>query len=60
MFVKDQTEEICLTAVKQDGSALEFVKNQTKDVCLEAVRQNKTVMDYIRNWELRLEVEKML
>lgn len=59
-FVKKQTEEICLTAVKQDSSALELVKNQTKDVCLEAVRQNKTVMDYIRNWELRLEVEKML
>jgi hypothetical protein len=31
-FVETQTEEICLEAVKQNGSALQFVKEQT-NVC---------------------------
>ena len=39
-FVKKQTEEICLEAVKQKGNALEFVENQTEEICLAAVKQN--------------------
>ena len=37
---QEQTPELCLEAVKQNGWALQFVKNQTYDVCLEAIRQN--------------------
>ncbi len=38
--IKDQTEEICLAAVKQDGYALYYVKNQTEKICLAAIKQN--------------------
>jgi hypothetical protein len=38
--VKEQTEEICLEAVKQDGAALKYVIEQTEEMCLEAVKQN--------------------
>jgi hypothetical protein len=39
-FVKEQTPEICIEAVKQIGYALEFVKEQTPEICLLAVKQN--------------------
>ena len=37
---KNQTPDICLAAVKQDGYALQYVKEQTPDICLAAVKQN--------------------
>ena len=36
--VEDQTEEICLKAVKQHRYALLYVKEQTEKICLEAVK----------------------
>ena len=39
-YVKEQTPEICLEAVKQNGYALEYVQEQTPEICLEAVKQN--------------------
>jgi len=38
-YVKNQTLEICLTAINQNGWALEYVKDQTKEICLAAVRK---------------------
>ena len=31
-FVKNQTHEICLEAVKRDGLALQYVKEQTPEI----------------------------
>lgn len=46
--IEEQTEEICLIAVKQDGLALEYVKEQTEEICLEAVRQNGCALPYVK------------
>jgi len=46
-FINNQTEKICLEAVKQNGSALQYVKNQTEKICLEAVKQNRYTFDEI-------------
>ena len=40
MDANEQTEAICLEAVKQDGLALYYVNNQTEAICLEAVKQD--------------------
>lgn len=47
--IEDQTEEICLAAVKRDGYALEFVKEQTEEICIEAVRQNCYSIQFVEN-----------
>jgi hypothetical protein len=39
IFIKEQTPEICLEAVKQDGLALIYVLEQTEEICLLAVKQ---------------------
>ena len=41
MEVKEQTPEICMAAVKQDGWALQHVKDQTSQICLEAVKKDR-------------------
>jgi hypothetical protein len=45
---EEQTEEICLEAVKQDGKALQYVKKQTEEICLEAVKQNGRALQYVK------------
>jgi hypothetical protein len=45
-YVK-QTSEICMIAVKYDGSALEFVKNKTYDICMAAVQQNAMALCFV-------------
>jgi hypothetical protein len=42
--VKEQTEEICLEAVKQDKNALKYVKEQTEKICLEAIKKKGCVL----------------
>lgn len=37
-FLKDQTEELCLTSVKEDGLALKFVIDQNENICIEVVK----------------------
>ena len=48
-YVKEQTQEICLQAVKQNGLALRFVKNQTPEICLEAVKEDGLALKYVIN-----------
>ena len=38
-YVKEQTEAICIEAVKQTGLALQYVKEQTEEICIEAVKK---------------------
>jgi predicted RNase H-like nuclease len=47
-YVKEQTPEICLKAVKQNGNALEYVKEQTPELCLEAVKENGYSLQYVK------------
>ena len=37
--LQDQTLEMCMTAVQQNGYALEFVKEQTLEICMTAVKK---------------------
>ena len=47
--IHNQTEEICLEAVKQNGGALYFVKNQTEEMCIEAVKHDWRLVTHVRN-----------
>ena len=47
-YVKEQTEEICLSAVKNNGYALQYVKEQTGEICLSAVKQNGNALQYVK------------
>ena len=47
LYVKEQTPEICLKAVKQNGLALYFVKEQTPEICLAAVKQNGYAVEFV-------------
>ena len=47
--IQNQTEEMCLLAVKQNGMALQFVKNQTEQICLLAVKQNGMALQFVKN-----------
>ena len=39
--IKNQSQKICLIAVKHNGNNLKYVKEQTNEICLEAIKQNK-------------------
>ena len=47
-YVKDQTPEICLEAVRYDANALCVVKEQTSEICLEAVRQKGHTLRFVK------------
>jgi hypothetical protein len=47
-YVKNQTTEICMAAVKQNGYALEFVKEQTPEICMAAMKQDGLAVRYIK------------
>ena len=45
----DQTPEICMAAVTQNGLTLQFVKNQTPEICIASVTQNGAALQYVKN-----------
>lgn len=45
----NQTEDDCLAAVKQNGTAIIYAKHQTDAIKLAAVKQNGNVIQYIKN-----------
>lgn len=47
-YVKEQTTELCLEAVKKNGYALEYVKDQTPEVCLEAALENSKALQFVK------------
>ena len=57
MYVKKQTPEICLAAVKRNGYALAFVKEQTKEICLEAVKQNGYALRYVKDLSILEDID---
>ena len=44
----EQTDAVCIEAVKQDGNALRYVKEQTEAVCIEAVKRNGNALRYVK------------
>jgi hypothetical protein len=49
-YVKNQTPDICLYALKRDGLVLEFVTiEQTIDMCLVAVVNNPFALEFVKN-----------
>ena len=47
-LLEEQTEAICLEAVKQKGELLAYVQNQNLQICLEAVKQNPDALRYVK------------
>ncbi|HBG8470868.1 TPA: DUF4116 domain-containing protein [Clostridioides difficile] len=47
-YVKKQTEEICLLAVRENPWALIHVKRQTERICIEAVKQWGTILQFVK------------
>jgi hypothetical protein len=47
--IENQTEAICLAAVKKYGYALGHVKNQTEAICIAAVKENHFCLRYVKN-----------
>ena len=48
-YVKNQTDEICKEAIKQNIRSLKYVKNQTNEICMEAVKQNCDALQYVNS-----------
>ena len=48
-YVKNQTDEICKLAVRQDGTALQYVKEQTNEICELAIKQDPFALIYVKN-----------
>jgi len=46
--LSEYMSEICIEAVREDGTTLEYVKNQTENICLEAVRQDGYALQYVK------------
>jgi len=44
---QNQTEELCILAVKQDGRALEYVEHQTEEICILAVQQDGYALEFV-------------
>lgn len=51
--VKEQTQEICLATVRQNGAALQYVREQTPEICLAAVQKSEVALDCVRDPELQ-------
>ena len=49
MFVQEQTYDISMDAVRQNGLALEYVKDQTYDICLAAIENNGDAFAYVKD-----------
>lgn len=45
----DETIELSLAAVKQNGLAIKFIQNQTREICEAAVNQNPLALQFIEN-----------
>jgi hypothetical protein len=48
-FIEEQTEEMCLEAVKQEGLSLQYVKEQTPKICIAAVKQDGHSLKFVKN-----------
>lgn len=54
-----QTEEMCLSAVNEFGTLLQYVKNKTPEICVAALKQDPEAIRYC-DPELVLEALEIL
>ena len=54
-----QTEEMCLNAVNEYGTLLQYIKNKTPEICIAALKQNPEAIHYCEP-ELVLEALEIL
>lgn len=47
-YIKNQTEELCRTALYKEPWNLKYVINQTDKLCLFAVKQNGKSIEYVK------------
>lgn len=57
-FVKNQTEELCIEAIKKNITAFKYVKNQTYNTCTAVLDKSLEYFKYIK--EPTLEIKKYL
>lgn len=50
----DQSNEIKLAAVKQNGLSLKYIKNQNDTICLHAIKQNPFALRFVLNQNEKL------
>jgi len=48
-WVEEQTEELCATAVAQNGNVLCLIENQTNEICLKAFKYNGLNLFNVKN-----------
>lgn len=48
-YIKTQTLELCLEAVKKNSDILQYIKKQTPEICLEAVKHSGLALKYVDN-----------
>ncbi len=58
--IDNQTPELCMKVVKQNGYALKYVKDQTFEICLEAVKETKHSLDYIKDENMKKQIKEIL
>ena len=47
MDIESQTEKICLAAIKNKPTSIQYVKKQTPELCIYAVTLDKKAMEYV-------------
>ena len=47
-YIKYQTPEACIKALKKNGYSLQFIKEQTRELCLIAVKQSGFTLHYVK------------
>ena len=52
---REQSDKLCLSAVRDNGLLLEYVVHQSDYVCLVAVRQNGKAINKIRNEQVLID-----
>jgi hypothetical protein len=58
----EQTEIVCIEAVRNDGCLLQYVNNQTHNICIEAIKNNERAFRYVHDitYEICLEAAKAM
>lgn len=58
-YIKNQTEEMCILAVKQNGLMLEYVRNQTNKICGFAYHQNNDAFRFVKSVSIDIFLQYM-
>ena len=48
-FIDNQTHNLCIVAVQNNGDALQFVKTQTDEICIAAVKKSFSALQYVEH-----------